>query len=85
MYIYIYASSHRQMRITFGVIANHWPTDSQYIWVLGNHFWPIANHFCKWIRKKTFFLILTPFLGKFYAIRNKSVNKLQTTANQFKK
>ena len=63
-----------------------WPTDLQYFWVTVNQFKLIANHFCKWIRKKTFFLVLTPFLEEFYAkIRNSRASKLRSTAYQFKK
>ena len=37
---------HRQMRITFGVIANHFGKVIRQIFVaLANNFWLIANHF----------------------------------------
>ena len=73
------ADSHSQMRITFGVNANYFGllirniSGSLQI-SLGRLRITFADGFVK-----------RPFLEKFYAIRNNSANKLQITANQFKK
>ena len=39
------ADSHCQMRITFGVIVNHFGSDLPNCLSTAKHFWPIANHF----------------------------------------
>ena len=39
----------------WGKCESLWPTDSQYFWVTVNQFRPIADHFCKRIRKSALF------------------------------
>ena len=60
-----------------GYCESLWLTDSQYFWVTVNHFWPIANRFCQWIRKDLFGL--HPFFREALCNkeRNNSANKLR--------
>ena len=59
MHTYIYiqgwklADLHCKMRITYGVITNHWPTDSPYFLITANHLDDCKSLF-KWISQKTF-------------------------------
>ena len=48
----------------WGNCESLWPTDLQFFFVTANQFWPNANNFCKWIRKKTLFFGPHAFLRK---------------------
>ena len=63
------ADSHRQMRIFWGNCESLWPTDSQIAIFLSHceSYLVVCESFFKLIHKKTLFLVLTPFLGKFHA------------------
>ena len=68
MFIYsFFYLSHRKTRINFGVIANHFGKVNR---KTANHFKLICESLFKWYRKKTFILVLTPFLDKISSFLN---------------
>ena len=68
----MYAVLHRQMRITFGVIANLFGKVIRQIFDTANQFWLIANRISNGFAKRPFFCPHPfyrqnfPFLDKFY-------------------
>ena len=69
-------ANHFRGRPTGYNCESHWTTDSQYFWVNADTFGRLRIAFINGFTKRYFFLFLVviPFLSKFYTIRSKSAN-----------